>query len=342
MRLKKMAAGVVVVLGCTAGAHVLAGAADMEVRNPYTQVDWAKTQRHRANLHTHTSASGGPHDPSDMIAAYRGRGYTVLALTDHNRVTWPWTRYGMPPGDLGMVAVRAAELIRNHHLGSYFSDYTGGADTLEAKLEAIAKAKGLAVLFHPGRYRNHAEWTLAWRAELYRNHDALVGMEVFNKANRYPTDLELWDGLLTELMPDRPVWGFSNDDAYTMREVGRTWQTFFLESLTEERVREAMRRGQFVFSLSPRGRAPTVTAIETDAAAGTIRVRGEGQRAVIWTAHGKDVHEGEVLTLRALAPDTRYVRARLESDEGATYTQPFGIVRKRMMKDENEGRGRSR
>ncbi len=318
-------------------AGLMAGAAPVfadeppaiEVRSPYAGVDWKNVRPHRANLHTHTSASGGPHAPAEMIAAYRGRGYTVLALTDHNRLTWPWDRYGMPPDALGMLAVRGAELIRHHHLGSYFSDYTGGADTLEEKLEAIGKAGGLAVLFHPGRYRRHPDWTPAWHARLYRDHDALVGMEVFNKGNRYPTDLALWDELLGELMPDRPVWGFANDDAYVMSEVGRTWQTFFLEALTEEQARAAMRAGRFVFSLSPQGRAPTVTSIETDREAGTIRVRGDNFRRVIWTANGKDAHEGEQLAVGGLPPETRYVRARLESDEGATYTQPFGLVRPR-------------
>ena len=59
--------------------------------SPYEGVNWATTGQHKGNLHTHTTQSDGALAPSAMIDEYSSRGFGILALTDHNTVTWPWT-----------------------------------------------------------------------------------------------------------------------------------------------------------------------------------------------------------------------------------------------------------
>ncbi|MFB6248064.1 MAG: Ca2+-dependent phosphoinositide-specific phospholipase C [Salinibacter sp.] len=49
---------------------------------------------------------------------------------------------------------------------------------------------------------------------LFHQYDSLVGMEVHNQTDRYPWDRRLWDALLETMMPERPVWGFANDDSH--------------------------------------------------------------------------------------------------------------------------------
>lgn len=61
------------------------------VVNPYADVDWAQTEQHLANLHTHTTQSDGWLTPNQVIDEYHARGYTILSLTEHNLCTWPWT-----------------------------------------------------------------------------------------------------------------------------------------------------------------------------------------------------------------------------------------------------------
>lgn len=61
------------------------------VLNPYAEVNWETVGQYKANLHTHTTQSDGHLTPTAVIDEYRSRGYSILALTDHNLCTWPWT-----------------------------------------------------------------------------------------------------------------------------------------------------------------------------------------------------------------------------------------------------------
>ena len=38
----------------------------------------------KANLHAHTTISDGKLSPEEMVVAYKERGYSVLAITDHS------------------------------------------------------------------------------------------------------------------------------------------------------------------------------------------------------------------------------------------------------------------
>lgn len=50
-----------------------------EFDNPFEMPDkW-----HRANLHTHTTSSDGDADVAERVRQYRGKGYDILAITDH-------------------------------------------------------------------------------------------------------------------------------------------------------------------------------------------------------------------------------------------------------------------
>jgi hypothetical protein len=45
-----------------------------------------------------------------VIDGYHQRDYHVLAITDHNRVTWPWGNFGPDPEVLDMRPVPGNEL----------------------------------------------------------------------------------------------------------------------------------------------------------------------------------------------------------------------------------------
>ena len=85
------------------------------IDNPYKDVNWATFGRHKGNFHTHTTQSDGSMSPGTVIDQYKQLGYSVLALTDHNTVTYPWATYGRDPVQLGMVDVQGNELSNGHH-----------------------------------------------------------------------------------------------------------------------------------------------------------------------------------------------------------------------------------
>ena len=341
-------------LGCTTPPDaVLRGDAlpGFVIENPYAAVDWEVFGQHKANLHTHTTVSDGRMNPHEVIDRYHALGYTVLALTDHNAVTYPWESLtdlvpsgpskrrvanddlqsgdlafeNRDPAALGMVAIQGNELSSHHHMGSFLSDHNNTANE-DASLAAIAAKDGLAMLYHPGRYGQSLEWYL----DLYRRHEHLFGLEIYNQGDRYPLDRELWDAILTELMPDRPVWGYSNDDMHTLGQLGRNWTLFLLPELSEAHVREALVNGHSFYVYVPRGherpQPPRIRDIQVDA--DTIRLVASDYEEIVWISDGHVVHRGPVVSLGTTTNLGAYVRAELHgTDRSVTGTQPFGIRR---------------
>lgn len=303
------------------------------IDNPYAGIDWATVERHRANFHTHTTESDGKASPDAVIDRYHTLGYHVLALTDHDtkgpaKTTWPWSRFNRDPAELGIVAIEGNELSRHHHTGSYFSSYgdPNVANEHDA-LEQVGQHHGVAVFFHPGRY----DKPVSWYVEMYRKFDFLVGFEVFNQRDRYPGDRALWDKVLTEVMPDRPVWGFSNDDMHVPdSHLGYSWNMMLLDELGEQPVRIAMETGRFYFVHCPNGPkgqpAPVIHSIEIDNQANTITIDASGQDEIRWVSQGKQVAEGPTINLKDTAEVQGYVRAELLRADGTFVgTQPFAL-----------------
>ena len=313
---------------------VIAPRNDIALDNPYDKVKWDSYGMYKANLHTHTRESDGLYSPGRVIDTYKENGYDILALADHNHVTWPWQDYGRNPDELGMLAVQANEISDTHHIGSYFSDYdidgmkyrpilwkTGEKADIDEEevIKNIGDKNGLAVFFHPGRY----DYTPDFYRNFYLEHDHLIGMEVINQRDRYPYDREIWDDVLTLLMPERPVWGFSNDDMHTMGHLGYCYNIFPLPELSEESFRDAMENGQFYFSYGKE--APEIKSLELDNDEGLIRIEATGWNEIVWYSDSRVIHHGSTLNFREIPNVGSYVRAKIMGNSGNTYTNPFGV-----------------
>lgn len=292
------------------------------ITNPYAAVDWAAFGQHKANLHTHSTQSDGDEVPGVMIDAYKNLGYSVLAMTDHNKVTWPWSTYGRDSAALGMIAIQAAEASSHAHINSYFSGYSGtGVTSIDTTLQTVGANGGLAVFNHPGR----EDFTADFYQNLYLTYPHMVGMEVYNQDDRYPNDRKLWDQVLTLLMPGRPVWGYANDDAHRLTDVGHSWNTLLLPALTEANVRSAMESGRFYFCHAPvaGNPAPLITSIAADEMAGTLSIAATGWNSIKWISEGTVINTTDtVLDVRGMRG---YVRAELLGPTGVTCTQPFFV-----------------
>lgn len=315
----------------------------LQIANPYAGVDWAKDGQYKANFHTHTTMSDGSGAPEVVIDRYHELGYKILALTDHDdggpeKPTWPWQAYERDPEKLGMVAVQGNEISRKHHMGSLFNDY-GNANlkTEDEALEAIGSRGGLAVFFHPGRYKKSADWY----ADLFRRFPCAIGMEVYNQGDKYPDDRKAWDAVLAKLPAERPVWGFSDDDMHSIKaHLGRNWNVLIMPALSPGQVRLALEQGRFFFVYAPKGHAgpapPAIAAIVVDERAGTIRIKAAGQESVEWISQGKVVGRGEALDLARTPGAVGYVRAELRGAGGAVVgTQPFRLWRASPAAQEN-------
>ena len=569
--------------------------------DPYRGIDWEHVQQYKTNLHTHSTQSDGRMPPAQVIDEYRSRGYTVLALSDHDKCTFPWSEYGRIPEDVGMVAIPGNELSRHHHTLSLFCKYVTDTRDWRAAISGVGQAGGVAVIAHPAMHWPHThrpvpalqaslssplrrltqgDFTIEawfrttdsgrnilmgnfaadrngalnlelhtdnrvriylapagqgrtvdlnvaadaldintrdgrwhhlaavrsgqrvslyldgrlagecpdtaqsfdlpgdvfyigrdtrtgsttfqgdlddvrlWRralnaqeiasltqgnlpgqnngppangllvqytfdqlanteldagksvsgrvedsanhpegpfpaevaggapviitevpeslqrskssqaslrfavvrkqptsvpdhvveqyAELYTTYPHLLGQEVLNGTRpmtEYPLDRELWDKLLTRLMPARPVWGFAHDDMHGMAHLGRDWLWVTASELSEDALRDAITRGAFLFASIRLHEAdrqsvagtPQVTRIDHDAAAGVITITatedGKSLRddAYRWIADGKTVHVGPSLAYRTTPGIGVYVRAEITGSGGTVLTNPFGF-----------------
>ncbi|MCL2225008.1 MAG: phosphodiester glycosidase family protein [Defluviitaleaceae bacterium] len=241
-------------------------------------------------------------------------------------------------------------------------------------LDAAYEAGGLAIIAHPGRYTgglaggavgeaaSNNPQTVRRYTELFMNHPAALGFELFNRLdNETRSDRILWDNVLSNTMPrNRPVWAFSNDDSHSMGQAGYNWNVLLMPYLHESYARIALEEGAFyavtrvdrrlgINVTLPNGlpiptmgnestafmyyqTPPGINRIEVDEDAGTITLTGRDYDRIEWIAgaqggSGLVIHQGSVLDIHAHwhLIHHNYVRAQLISDYGVAMTQPFGI-----------------
>jgi hypothetical protein len=286
--------------------------------------------------------------------------------------TWPWSAYGAPPpAELGMLGIEGAELTCTYHVNSFFSDYgvrppcEGGVD-VGAELLEVARRGGLAVLNHPDTTQPPD-----WFAKLYREHPAesFVGIEIASDdpaaAETYVT---LWDQLLGELMPSRPIWGFGTSDTHILARTRFAFTVFLLHELTADGVKAAMQRGQFYSVVGPTmmlnlsrdrgigfagreaydGKYPELRSILVDRHARRIAIDAAGYDEIVWISRrsardknapagapwpsGGVVQRGPVFDYSDGASTLAYVRAEVIRHTNAgpvrLLVNPFALARR--------------
>jgi len=361
---------------------------EVEIGNPYETVNWQKVSHYRADFHLHTLQSDGCHLPDEVVRSFHDAGFSVLAITDHDsarpnlcrprsestaqaidagafadqptpypdppppnlapRTTWPWPAFGAPsPGELGMVGIEGAELTCGYHLTSLFNDYGErpcGDARNDGRLREVAQRGGLAVLNHPDRIKEPLEWFV----DLFREHPAesLVGTEIAGDDPRLV--VPLWDQLLGELMPSRPIWGFGTSDTHILTRARFGFTVLLLDELTSDNAKAAMRSGRFYSVVGPKilnlsktrgdthdgasayeGTYPTLRSIVVDRNAGRIAIDASGYDEIVWVSKpasttpvtqangaaswpaGQIVQRGPVFDFSRSDPTLPYVRAEI-------------------------------
>ncbi|MDE6276781.1 MAG: hypothetical protein K2M06_01585 [Muribaculaceae bacterium] len=331
MDLSDLAEGLYTIsLNLVAGNNRLDNAAQISVRvlpegttenkaltvNAYTNVDWASVGRYKANFHTHTSQSfDTKYTTTQVVDRYHNAGYSILALTDHDANSYPWSMFSLynplasdrDPADMGMLAIPGNELSKdrrnswsektggdfNHH-NDFFTGRKGQEFMSLRESYAYTQAiGGLQIINHPGQYWNlateyvpGAKNSPEWHAENFRLYNSLIGLEVYNQGNRRPNDRILWDQVLAINMPGTPVWGYSCDDTHTTEQYFRNYQFMLMPELSTEALKDAMKEGRTVFSYEFTGSgnalAPRIEAITIDETARTISIDTDDAATIEW------------------------------------------------------------
>lgn len=289
--------------------------------------------------------------PRTLLKKYRNVGYTVFSLTEHeyyverskykdvpyeemperlDQTSWPWAKWDIDPAELGVVALSGTELRASHH-GSLHDVI--GLDTdighgrqvpMSTLLDRIANQGGLAILPHPSKYNDASNYKQY--VSVFEAADILLGMEIFNANDRYPSR-ELWDKLLMHFGSDRPIWAFAGDDYHGRarprdgKRFNRSRIVLLLPTHSKDAVREALIEGQFYVQHNGDHHAPFIHSIDvTDDA---ISVDSPDAVEIEWIADGEVVATGETVLDDRLV-DRTYVRAEVHGDGRAvSCTQPF-------------------
>lgn len=297
----------------------------------------------KGNLHTHTTESDGDTEPEHVAEWYRQHGYDFLVLSDHNHRTildgteaersrWPHlipgeevsTVFDDAPIHLGAIGVRELAPPR------------GGetlVETLQANVDAIREAGGVAVINHPNYKwafgdREIAATERAWAMEVFNGHPGVNNIG----GGASPSTESIWDRVLAS---GRRMYGVATDDAHHFKgefgprrsNPGRGWIAVHAERLSDEALMDAMSRGDFYAStgvrfaeLEVRGRE-IVMEIEPETELGlkhTTVFTGPNGRE-LWTTNGDSARY-------TMSRIDDYVRATVYASNGEkAWTQPvFG------------------
>lgn len=297
--------------------------------NPYAAVDWAMWQQYKANYHTHTTESDGDQSPTQVIDEYSSANYDILAITDHDKITWPWTSWNRNPAALGMLAVRGDEYSNTDHVNAFFS-FTSASQGLENGVPHVESSGGLSHINHPGRYRPPSDWSfyIPW----FDDYPSCVGIEVYNQGDRYPDDRRLWDNINENYFRSygKLAWGYSNDDKHSTDHLYRNFHFMLMPELSEAALRIAKETGAHYFAYEPGGsgtaNVPRINDIYVDEVAETITITATDYIDISWIGPGTTVvATGEIFDYSNY-PYKPFVRAVLQGIYGDSFTQPFGFV----------------
>lgn len=339
--------------------------------NAYEEVNWETTGMYKANFHTHTSQSFDTSIPTnEVVDHYYAKGYKILALTDHDYNPYPWTMFSMfnpmaedkDPSKLDIIAFPSIELSKdnrnnwntvdgyqfNHH-NDFFTGRKGQEfATLHESYAYTQKLGGLQIINHPGQYWNlnnkyNEDITQtnspAWHANNFKTYESLIGLEVYNQGNRRPNDRILWDQILDRTMPERPVYGYSCDDAHNLDQYFHNYEFMLMEELSLPALKDAMRKGKLFFSYeyenSGDAKAPMINKIQVDEVNQTISIDTPSDK-VYWIS-STDIKDPDTPGTRKSTVvgygksffykgfQGKYVRALITNKYGETCTQPFGF-----------------
>jgi hypothetical protein len=330
----------------------------------YSGVDFTTDTFKKMNLRSRTLVDGdtpvGEPTADDVASYYAAADYGVLAITDRNVTTWPYT---IPDG---LVAIPANEWDPSLFGGSddpmivLFNPTPPGDDyTLTAPGDLVAllaetSADGAYLVIpnpgdtwdlEPGDIVPAA--TITKYTDVFDGNPHVLGIEV-SSMNDYPEDVLLWEELLKIYAPQgRNILGFANDLSLVLDGTTQqlSWNTIKMPSYavngasqTDARdvIQTNMVAGNFTFSeilgtpadlTQARLEVPEVTTLSFLNGVATISATSNGVAVdpanISWISGGVEVATGDTFNFREdlTVQTNQYFRVEIRTADSVTYTQ---------------------
>ncbi len=197
----------------------------------------------------------------------------------------------------------------------------------EEIIKNVSDKNGFSVFAHPGRY----ERSISFYVNLFKKYPNLIGIEVLNpsvqiKKGKIYGDTDIWDEILKNMMPDRPVWGFGNDDFHDITQFSINWNEFLLEKFDREEIKKAMKNGKFYICSAIKGyNMPYLKKILVNEKNGEIEIKCKNYKEIKWISNGKIIGYGEMINYKKNPEIEKYIRVEIYGEKGYIYLNPFGI-----------------
>lgn len=246
---------------------------------------------YKANLHCHSTMSDGCLTPEELKAAYKARGYSVLAITDHEIMFdhsdlndgefltltsyemainqkadyWPNTKvchlnvYSCNPHNTAQVFYDPAMLVFNNKQYADRVNYIGETvikDYSPAHINATIRAareQGYLVSY------NHPTWSLEDYRD-YGNYEGMFAVEIFNTDCAVPAAMNEYNERVYDelLRAGKHLYCVATDDCHKdavfdsdESDYFGGWVMIKADSLTYDVIFRALENGQFYSSCGP-------------------------------------------------------------------------------------------
>ena len=283
----------------------------------------------KACLHTHTTHSDGSITPEDTIDLYAGRGYGVLALTDHHQV------HDMSQYDpQGMILIQGAELhplnpgLPRWHLVALdlpldfkvLRPFETG-ETAQEVIDAVTAAGGIVSVAHP--------YWCSYSSSVVAPLEKCFAMEIYNtecEGIDRAYSLQTWDELLAS---GKKLPAVAVDDTHHVSSLFGGWTVICAKERTRAAVMEALRKGEFYASQGPEFHSitlegNTLRAEFTEAVKACFVTKTGGRRFAL-DGRTKPVSAME-LDLTELRTGSNYVRCVITNAQGrSAWSNPIYI-----------------
>lgn len=313
--------GEITSLGDTESADIYFEYKESEINivDPYSDVDWDVYNQYSGQHHSHSSAS--PEDdryptPYESIVDYHEpAGYDFKSFGDSNYVAFPWSDYGISEEDHDLLEIpgHEAKPWLGDHMIIFFTEYEGTEGSIEDDLDGVEAMDdgGLVYLAHPPSDLDPSDVP-----EKFEDYDELIGFAAYN--NMRESDFfrtgyayeEIADYYTEYGSPDNPVWMFGESDWFFDDEdheprnegasVNSGYNLVLAENLTEEEIREAYIKGEFFWIINNIkekenfAEPMNIQIKEIETKEEKIEVTVEGDYNKIAWIHDKEViHEGD-------------------------------------------------
>ena len=290
----------------------------------------------KGNLHTHTTESDGDADPEVVVEWYKQHDYDFLVLSDHNhRTILDHETDGGPlmiPGEEVSTRIMGGK-VPLHVNGIGISrvveptDGGGVVETLQANVDAVIEAGGIAQLNHPNNSWafDHEDIVRVRGASLLEVYNGDPGANSEGGPDK-PGAESIWDRVLSA---GQVIFGVATDDAHhysdfahTLANPGRGWVVVRALELSAEAIVDSLAAGQFYFSTG-------IELARLETSDETVSLEIVQQRDYVYQTRfiGKDglvlSDSGGLEASYDIRGDEGYVRVAIRSSYGTrAWTQP--------------------